>query len=289
LFLLVILMLSLLRRSLVARAFGYCIAFLAGAIKYYPFILLGLMVRERLRVLIPIALTSLIALVLFFQIYAAEILEGLPHIASGSPFGDTFGAKNFPIGMFLVFQQLMGSSDNASRTALLATIALIAAIVWTMSKFWRASDIPAALNRLDEPRSLALLAGCCLISGCFFAGQNIGYRGIFLLLVLPGFFALGHDKATGSAASAARLAAISIVPLMWAEAIRHWIRIATTNHLTPISVAPGLGQIEFWAWCAREVIWWFLVAVLLSILLGFIVECPVFRVCRRNILARGKA
>ena len=35
-----------------------------------------------------------------------------------------------------------------------------------------------------------LIAGAVLITGCFFAGQNIGYRGIFLLPLFPGLFAL---------------------------------------------------------------------------------------------------
>ena len=283
-FLLVILMLSLLRRSVVARTLGYCIAFFAGLIKYYPFILLGLLVRERFRVLLPIALASLIWLVFFFQIYAAEILEGLPNIAIGSPFGDMFGAKNFPLGMFFVFQQSMASAANAWEGALLATIPLFAATIWMMVKFWRASDVPAALNRLDEPRRLALLAGAFLMSGCFVVGQSAGYRGIFLLLVLPGLFALRRDKAAGAVASAARLASMGIAPLMWAEAIRHPIRMA--------AVAPPFGfgllarGFEFVTWCTREVAWWFLIALLLSFLLGFIVDSPLSRAWRCNVPAR---
>src|ERR1700732_2860442 len=35
--------------------------------------------------------------------------------------------------------------------------------------------------------------GSVLIVGCFFAGQNVGYRGIFLLLVLPGLLGVARN------------------------------------------------------------------------------------------------
>jgi hypothetical protein len=290
LFILVILMLSLLSRSSIARVFGYGIAFLAGLIKYYPFILLGLIVRERLRVLVPLALVSFIGLVLFYQIYAAEILEGVPHIASGSSFGDMFGAKNFPAGMLGVFRHIMISPAIATAAALTASILLLAVVAWTMTRLQRASDIPAALVRLDEPRRLALLAGALLLVGCFFAGRSVGYRGIFLLLVLPGLFALGQDKDTGAAATAARLAAMSIAPLMWAEALRLWVHIAVMGEMDPSDYPTVVEQpLDFLTWCAREVAWWFLVGFLLTLLLGFVANSPLFQICQRSISARRRA
>ena len=125
-FLLVILMLNLLRRFLLARTLGYCIAFLAGVIKYYPFILLGLLVRERLRVGIAIAVASLIGFVLFWHIYRVQILEGLPLLPTGSVFSDQFGAKNLPVGMALLVhyaaefvalrRRSSGNSDDISSS-----------------------------------------------------------------------------------------------------------------------------------------------------------------------------
>jgi hypothetical protein len=280
-FLFVIAMLSLLRRSPAARALAYGVAFLAGAIKYYPFVLFGIMVRERVRLFVPLALASLVALLLFCQIYGAQILEGLPHIAGGSPFNDMFGLKNFPRGMFRVFQDVMGSPSNALLATLLVTGLLFAMIAWRMTRLCWSSDLSAALRRLDEPRRLALLAGAWLLAGCTLAGQNVGYRGIFLLLVLPGLFAIGRDAAAGPLAKAARLAAIGIVPLMWAEAIRHWVHIAGESSVR--SIAP---LFDLLAWSAREVGWWFLIAFLLSIVVGFIAESPLFSVFRGNATAR---
>ena len=270
-FILVILMLSLLRRSLIARVLGYCIVFLLGVIKYYPFILLGLLAQERFRVGIPIVLASVVGLVLFWDIYAAQILEGLPNIAHGSPFGDMFGAKNFPIGMALIVQHITGSWRVAAGAAVVTIILLVAVICWEMVVFLPQINIAAALHRLDKSRRLALLTGALLLSGCFFAGQSVGYRGIFLLLVLPGLFALGRDCAAGPMASIARSAALSIPFLMWTEAIRTWVHIIATEEFPPPRVIMAFGQpLDFLAWCGREIVWWLLVVFMVIIILGFL-------------------
>jgi hypothetical protein len=38
-----------------------------------------------------------------------------------------------------------------------------------------------------------MVIGSAVIAGCFFAGQSIGYSGIFLLLVIPGLLALSRS------------------------------------------------------------------------------------------------
>ena len=290
-FVLVILTLSLLRGSLIARMLGYCVIFLAGAIKYYPFILLSLIVRERVYVLFSTVIAAIIGLLLFFHIYARQILEGLPNIPIGLPFGDMFGAKNFLFGMFLVVRHITGSSNYAAKAALAATLLLITALAWVFTKVWSRSNIPDAIYRLDEHCRLALFTGVLLLLGCFVSGQSVGYRGIFLLLVLPGLFALGQDDAIGWAAPAARWAAFSIPPLMWAEALRFWIHFAVIGNYPP----PGfnsntvLGEpFDFLAWCLKEVGWWFLMSLFMTILVGFLVGMPSFRVLSKNILAWRK-
>jgi hypothetical protein len=289
-FILVIVMLTLLRRSLIARGFGYCVAFLAGAIKYYPFVLLGLLIRERVRVGFGIAWGSIIGLAFFWFIYAERIIEGLPGIARGVPFGDMFAAKNFPLGTFQVAQHVTASSGIASRVAAIATISLVVIVTGLMVRLWRGSRIPDALYRLDESHRLALLAGALLLSGCFFSGQSVGYRGIFLLLVLPGLFALGRDDTVGAIAPAARFGAISIPLLMWAEAIRCWIHIIAAGQYPPPGFMSVLEEpLDFIAWCGREIAWWFLVAFFITILLGFVVNRFSSTVLRHSIFAQPKA
>lgn len=275
-FILVIAMLYLLRRSFFFRLAGYGVAFLAGTLKYYPMVLLGLALRERPRRIIAIVLAVSLGLAYYWYIDGTEIREGLPHIPTGSSFGDMFAAKNFPRGMFLVAYDITNSFTGASWLTLVAKILLFAALVGVMIPLWRGPELPKALYRLDEPRRLALLSGALLLSGCFFAAQNVGYRGIFLLLVLPGLFALGRDKAAGTVAFAARLAAIGIVPLMWAEAIRLWIHFGAIGHFPASGFILVLGQpLDILAWCVREVTWWMLIVYLCTILLGFVVTSPM--------------
>jgi hypothetical protein len=289
-FLLVLVMLALMRRSLIARVLGYCIVFLAGAIKYYPFVLFGFVLRERPRFLVLITLAALAGLTLFGLAYDAQIREGFPHIAGGSPFGDMFGVKNFPLGVAVAVWAKTGSSGAAAAAAALMALLVLGPVLWIVSRYWTVSDISGALQRLDEPRRLALLAGSLLLAGCFFAGQSIGYRGIFLLLVLPGFFAIGRDEVCGSAAVTARLAAISIPPLMWAEAIRLWVHSAVSDYLDPVDGWSIPGQpIDFLAWCVREVSWWVFIAILLSILLGFIANSPAIQMARHFAWLKEKA
>ena len=272
-FILVIVALALLQRSVIARVLGYCVMFLAGAIKYYPFVLLVLVAKERLRVAISIVLASVVGLVLFWHIYAAKILEGYPYIAHGSPFGDLIAASNLPIGMAQIVGNVTNSVHAATIAAMLTAVLLPMLICAMLFVFGLRTTVPAALHRLDEPRRLALLAGALLLAGCFFTGQSVGYRGIFLLPVLPGLFALGRDNASGPMAFTAWLAAISIPPLMWAEGVRFWIYVvATGQNSLPDFISVPVAPLEIAAWCVRELLWSFLIALLVTIILGFVVD-----------------
>jgi hypothetical protein len=277
-FLLVVTVLALLRRSAISKALGYCLIFLAGAIKYYPFILLTLAVRERLRLAIPIIVASLAALAAFYSVYGDQIHEGLPHIATGIPFGDMFGAQNLPFGMLMVFQKFNAPSMTPISSVMMTMTLVVAPITWAIVSLERACDISAALCRVDEARRLALLAGALLLSGCFFAGQNVLYRGIFLFLVIPGLSALAQDRKAGAIASAARVALTVIPLLMWTEAIRLWIHVAVTGAYPPggFRTIPTLEQPwDFLAWFWREVGWWFLIELLLIILINDLVVRPL--------------
>lgn len=279
-FVLVLIALALLRRSAIARAASYGLFFLAGAIKYYPFILFGLMVRERLRLFLAIASISLIGLLFFLYVYAAPIREGLPHIAQGLPFGDMFGAKNVPFGVFMIVRDLTRSPAMAARVAALAMIVLFSAMVWIMTNLWRSGSFPNALERLDESRRLALFAGALLLSGCFFAGQSVAYRGIFLFLIIPGIFALERDPDAGATATAARAAAAIIPLLMWADAIRLWIHMAATGLYPPPGFYPILAPGQPWdllAWLVEQIAWWFLIALLVNVLIGGLVVRPLLQ------------
>jgi hypothetical protein len=274
-FVLIVLMLDLLRRSPLARAAGYAVAFLAGAIKYYPLILFGLVAKERLLLCVSIALGLIVGLALFFEIYAEEIARTIVLVPHNTAFTDMFGAVNILLGTFDTALRQGVAQIDAVKLALAVTVPFAVPLLWVMVRFWRRSDIPAALCRLDDARRLALLAGALLVCGCFLTGQNIGYRGIFLLLIQPGLAALGRDRAAGPIAAAARLAAIAVPVLMWAEGMRLWLHLAVAGtypspgflHLHWLDLPADLA-----AWAGREIVWWLLVAFLVSLLLGFFLD-----------------
>ena len=273
-FLLVLCALALLRRSAIARTLGYCVAVLAGAIKYYPFVLLGLVARERLRLAIPIALASLIALSAFYSIYSSKILGTAPYIAHGSPFGDMFGASNLPFGAFLLLRDLGTLPTALIRTLIVAMALAGGALLLLVIRLIRPQNLSSALGRIDEERRLALLAGALLLVGCFFAGQNVGYRGIFLLLLIPGLSALARDKDAGTVATTSRLAMVIVPILMWSEAIRWWVHLVFTAG--PVEGAPNTAPIlrqpwDIFAWFAREAAWWVLIILLMTIIIDGLV------------------
>jgi len=295
-FILVAIMLVLLRCSVVARTMGYAIAFLAGAIKYYPFILLGLAVRERVRLLVLVTLVSILAFAAFVAIYFEPIREGFPHITSGGPFGDMTGAKNLPFGVFLIIRDnlfvLAGGMIEAINictyvamaVATLATLLVFARVARAMIRLWRATDVPATLRRMDEARRISLFAGALLLSGCFVTGQSYGYRGVFIFLILPGLSAIARETAAGPIATASRNAAIYIVVLMWAEALRGFVHSAVIGLLPLRGLWAIPGQVvEVLAWSAREFAWWFVIAFLFMLLFGFFVDSPLFRSWRGRV------
>jgi hypothetical protein len=278
-FLLIVAALLLLDRSSIARTVGYSFAFLAGVIKYYPFVLFGLLARERTRVGIPVAVAALVGLWLFVHYYGAQIREGLPYVPHFLPFSAVFGAINLPIGLFLTLRASIGSQGAVLAAATITTLT-IGVLVGLMIYLWRRGEVIAALDRIDEPRRLALLAGALLTTGCFFVAQNVGYRGIFLLFLLPGLSALSRDSQAAPTARAAGFATIAIVVLMWIEALRLWIHLAVTGHYPP----PEFGSVlvldqplDVVAWGVREVAWWMLIAFLLLILFGALIARPLSR------------
>ncbi len=74
-------------------------------------------------------------------------------------------------------------------------------------------------------------------------------------------------------ARTAWLAAISILLLMWTDAIRFWAYVVTTGeYASPDSISIPVAPLEIVAWCVRELLWSFVIAFLVSIVLGFVID-----------------
>jgi hypothetical protein len=253
------------------RLLAYLITLLAAAVKYYPIILMILSVRERIGRFVAVNFGALSLCVVFVAVYYSDLARGIPQIASGSYFLDFFSARNLPLG---IAEALRNPTDGpqsvipllgpVSGPIFVVLIASCAAICW---RLLRTGHLHSALLELSGEEHIFLAVGSALMVGCFFAGQNLGYRGIFLLLVIPGVLALWRGAAERSVRALGAVTCGVVLFLMWGECFRQNLAIART--------IPNAPQSEILAalvifWYVRELAWWWSVSVMAAIVLDFV-------------------
>jgi len=276
------------------RFFAYGVGLVAGLLKYYPLTLLALTVRERVSTFVVVNVVALALVVAFAAGYHADIARGLPTIASGIYYGDMFAAKNLPFG---IAETVLGSGDataaDASPPHLLGLVLealLLLFCAANSARLIRGSGLRQGLATLTPRESIFLAIGGVLIIGCFFAGQNVGYRGIFLLLVLPGLLAVARNAPDKATQGLLKFASVLIVLLMWGEFFRTNLIFALRGfHLGEGAVLAGwLGF-----WLLRELAWWWAISVLAAATLWLLSQSPVGRwassVLARRVPAGGPA
>jgi hypothetical protein len=263
--------------SLTTRLLAYLAALFCALLKYYPVTLLILSFRERIAVFLAngLAMAGLVAL--FLAAYLPDIERGLPLIAAGSYFSDLFAAKNLPFGLAELIFGLSGRSANTSAFTLLGAslygIFVLSGALICRNLLTRTA-LQANFARIPDSERIFLVAGSALIAGCFFAGQSVGYRGIFLLFILPGLLAIARAAADPASRQLCRAAAIIVVPLMWEECLRTGLEtILAGLDISPLSQT--LGKLAFWL--ARELAWWWIVSVMVALLLSFLAESETVR------------
>ena len=260
------------------RVIGYCLALLAALIKYYPIMALITVFRECPSRLFAITIALAGALAVFWVVYHAEIAEGLPGIPRGSYNTDLFSAQNLP---FLLgeaatnFAQPSSWAPLAGRSLAAAIYATMIGVCWAVCRrLLSAGELAAALASLFGLERTLLVIGCAVIAGCFFAGQSIGYRGVFLLMVIPGLFGIARPPASRNLRAVGTGASMVIVLLMWGECFRLALNRSFELPGMPATIA---GQLDTYFWLARELGWWWTVAVMLAILAASLRDLPIVR------------
>jgi hypothetical protein len=264
-----------------ARFLGYGAALFAGLLKYYPLTLLAITLRERFTTFFLLNTTALLLITTFVATSWDDIRRGLPTIASGIYYGDMFAAKNLPFGLA---ETLIGSG-NPRPLGLLLFALLLFLCAANAARLLRRPGLAEGLARLSPRESIFLAIGGVLIVGCFFAGQNVGYRGIFLLLALPGLIALGRNAADPATERLARIAGLVVVLLMWGE----FFRTTLIQALRAAALGDGAvlaGWLGFWL--LREVAWWWAISVLAAATFWLLAHSPTGRFLS-NLLARRAA
>jgi hypothetical protein len=260
-----------------SRLLSYIIILLAALLKYYPITALIIVCRERISALLSVYLIIVGLLGIFWWCYQDDILRGLPSIATGRYDTDLFAAKNLPfmLGMMAEyaaqtsrFAAIVGSATKAGLYAALVGACFIVCRKLVPAPQWR-----AAFASLPSRDRLLLVIGSAVIAGCFFAGQSIGYRGVYLLLVIPGLLAMSRDTVREMRVLCFGNAAM-IVLLMWGECLRLALYSAFEQLGIPEYSAT---EVPFLFWLTRELCWWWVVAMMLAVIAEFLRDTAVFR------------
>jgi hypothetical protein len=260
-----------------ARLVAYLVALLAALIKYYPITLLILSFRERVAVFLANGLAMAGLIVLFLAVYLPDIERGWPLIAVGSYFTDLFAAKDLPFGLAALIFGLSGRSATSFSFTLVAgalygVLALSGALI--CRHLLARTALRANFSRIFGSEKIFLVIGSVLIAGCFFAGQSVGYRGIFLLFVLPGLLALARVAADSATRRLCRAGAIVLLVLMWGECFRTGLAAI----LARLDISPLSGTVSTLIfWLARELAWWWIVSVMVAFLISFLAESETVR------------
>ena len=267
------------------RFLGYSVFVLAAAAKFYPVGLLLLAARERPQIAIAAGVLGLITIgILIVEIADASVL-----VPVGSPFKDMFGARNLPLAIGL----LIAPVDAAEAEGILrAPIGLPGKIVMAVMLLAATRIAFLSLRRdivrwpqIGGAEGAFLVAGCVLIVGCFFAAQNVGYRAIFLMMMMPGLFALSRTESVDGSGRPYRALIIGVMLLLWEEFFHH-LETALQPFLAQI-VNPQ--AIEFNFWLGRELLWWWVTARLAALVAAFALTSPLLKKLRGRAIEHTSA
>ena len=240
------------------RLLAYPVMLFGGMLKYYPFVLMALAIRERRMTLAAIAGLSAVAIGAAIGLAWPYLAEMRANIPLGFAPRDSFGADvlaavlgcglnggdctvvppDAPASMLRTYRTVMaiGLAGTAGSTLLLL----------------RALRLRAAMAALAAHEAALLMIGALTLVGCFFTGRSFAYREVFFLLTMPGLLSLGRRGGTAGAVAGAALAAI--VFLMWSSALHNWLDLAAIDATSLFFV--------------RELGFWWLVSFLLAVILA---------------------
>jgi Glycosyltransferase family 87 len=254
------------------RLFSYGLFVAAGILKYYPLVLLILVARERRRDALVTAAAAGFTLILFGVAFYSDLRTALTSIpAASSYFTDAFSARNLPFGFaealaggayrILIAASLLAALSGVAVARTLRTVRLLR----REQLGWAASE------------TQFLVLGGLLVAACFFAGQNIAYRGILLLPVLSGLVCLYRSVKDREVRRFCGQMIAAVLFVMWEEFFRRALHAM-------ISPVPGEGlssRAEVFFWVGRELVWWWLVVGLAALVMSYLRQSPFAEILGR--------
>jgi hypothetical protein len=267
-FILLVLAASFLSRAAWWRAAGYSLILFGASLKFYPMAAMGLALREKIRpFLLVIGGAAILALgfVLLERGRIAAVSQYLTdfpplYFVFGGPasfkYAETALAAQFPSRV----TQIRFFVDAAYILAILLSVLL--SFYW-MPKFRRIAFSTA----LDEKQTLQFWMGSLIVTATFFAGMNLAYRGIFLLLLLPWLLSRRQLNPTSSFEKYFPYWSSGIILLLL------WVPFITQHLMYRNRVWVLLFSVF-----VRDPLWWLFVTFLLSLLwLQLAVSSPLIK------------
>lgn len=260
--------LLLLRASRVRFA-GYALLVFAAFLKYYPAMLMLLAAGERFRTAVWIAAATVSAALIFLVPTMGLTQQALGMAPVGSPFAEEFfGARNLPLGFTLIAAGPLPLTNDALLRIPLSLSGQIAAgllLMFVALTVWRRmrTDV-RQLSLLSDAELTFLVAGCVVMVGCFFAVQNAGPRAVFLLMTLPGLLMLARADDAGRRPM---LLVYGVLFVLWAGLFYGLVSEFTERY-------EAFAVMNFFYWLARELVWWWVMARLASLVIAFLWRSP---------------
>ena len=258
-------------RSFAARLAAYALFAFCGLMKFYPLALFILALRERRRDLIGIALAVGAVLAAFLWFYAGELLAALRAVPGGSPFNSWIGAMILPAGIAPDAASALGRlgfGDLRAPLQKLIWAALAGGVLLVGTRLAIKGGVRAALEDMTLRDRGMLLAGAVLMGGCFAAANSNGYRAIMLILALPGLLTLSRALPGRVGRFCVGLGCVAAPFVMWAPGLKHgliWVGLSSGFDAR----ASTAGMVHF---VLSELAWWWLMALLLSAVIGFVLN-----------------
>jgi len=257
----------------VQRFVSYWFYLAVGLLKFYPLVLLGLIVRERPRITLTFGFGAIAILIALAVHYWSVLIRELPPeahammgiLTTSHYLAQMFGGLLLPFGIADFFRL-------PHAVGVMMFVALLIATALGAFRLTRRFKTELSVADWDRPNFLLLAVGSALIVGCFVAGPSMDYRAIFLLFVIPGLLELqsrAHDRGVRLVGYYALYA---VLLCLWQQFIEIWL-----IHFGVVDPSFMSGLIFL---SVREVLWWSLVCILAAFISVYVLQSPLWRTLR---------
>jgi hypothetical protein len=270
------------------RPAAYCAIVLAGVLKFYPLVLLTVLLRERPAVCITLGLIISAFLGVLGFVYMSELARMFPNVPRWNYFEpDIWGAVRLPGGAGEILRtcaRMLGlrgewvdGLGSAKSVYWIVWLVLLLTMLTSALLLARSLSIRSAFGALSDSQVNFLVMGAAITCGCFIAGQSIRYRAIVMLLALPGLLALARDGLSLVSRTAFTLAVVCLLLELWEPLLTRIAGDVFGFASVPATWGPNFG---YSFWLIEELACWSLATILMSVLFWFIQRSPIFRILR---------